>query len=117
MRMTKIGSCLASLAVTAGTTAVLAAAPSQATTVEATTATLTINQHTTVKGQYGNLIGYLEASVADSHGGGVFAGSAVLQQRLPGKSWSKVKTDGDISDGVRFGSYGSHAKGNVRYRF
>ena len=116
MRMTRLGAVLASLAVTTSIVTVLADGPTQADTPAATTATLAINQQTTVKGQYGDPLGFLEASIADSNGGGVFTGSAVLQERVPGKPWANVKTDGDGTDGIDFGSYGSHAKGNVRYR-
>jgi hypothetical protein len=103
--------------ITLGAAAVLATGPAQAAGTVATTAKLTMNQQTTVKGQYGDAIGYLEATVADPLGGLVYTGSAVLQRRLPGRSWADVKTDPDTTDGVRFDSYGSHAKGNVRYRF
>ena len=116
MRTTRLGAVLASLAITTGIVTVLADGPTQADTPTATTATLAINQQTTVKGQYGDPIGFLEANIADGNGGGVFAGSAVLQRRVPGKSWANVKTDGDGTDGIDFGSYGSHAKGNLRYR-
>jgi hypothetical protein len=117
MRMTKLGAVLATLAITTGTAVLLVETPAQAGTPAATKATLTMNQHRSVKGQYGDQIGFLEASVTDSNGGGVFTGRAVLQQRVPGRTWSKVKTDTDGSDGFRYGSYGSHARGNVRYRF
>jgi len=119
MRTTTLGAVLASLAITGGTAAVLGAGPAEAatpTTTAPTTARLAINQHTTVVAHYGDQIGYLEASVSDSNGGGVYAGRAVLQRRLPGKGWAKVRTDDDDTDGIGFGSYGSHAKGNVRYR-
>jgi hypothetical protein len=117
MRATKLGAVLASLTITAGAVAVLATGPAQAVDTTATTAKLTMNQQTRIKGQYGDLIGYLEASVADPNGGSVYTGSAVLQRRLPGRSWADAKTDPDTSDGVRFDSYGSHARGNVQYRF
>lgn len=116
MSKTRLSAALASLALAAGTTAVLAAGPAHAGTDAPTTAKLKINQHTKVKGQYGDPIGYLEASVFDGNGGGVYAGSADLQQRLPGKGWKNVRTDSDGTDGIGFGSYGSHAKGNVQYR-
>jgi hypothetical protein len=116
MRTSKLCAALASLAITTGAAAVLSAGPTQAETPTATTAKLAINQHKNVKGQYGDLIGYLEATITDPNGGGVYTGSAVLQRRLPGKKWANVKTDHDGTDGMRFGSYGSHAWGNVRYR-
>lgn len=116
MRTSRLGAVLASLAVTTGTVLVLAEGSTQAAAPAATTAALAINQHSTVKAQYGDPVGYLEASVADSNGGGVYTGSAVLEQRVPGSGWAEVKTDGDGTDGLSFGSYGSHAKGNVRYR-
>jgi hypothetical protein len=116
MRTTKLGALLASLAITTGTAATVAAGPAGADTPTATTASLAINQQTTVKGQYGTTLGSLEAGVTDPDGGGVYAGSAVLQRRLPGRSWANVKTDSDGTDGISFGTYGSRAKGNVRYR-
>src|SRR6188472_182895 len=119
MRTTTLGAVLASLAITGGTAAVLGAGPAEAatpTTTAPTTARLAINQHTTVVAHYGDQIGYLEASVSDSNGGGVYAGRAVLQRRLPGKGWAKVRTDDDGTDGIGFGAYRSHAKGNVLYR-
>jgi len=116
MRMTKLGAVLATLAIATGTATVLADTPAQAATATTTTATLTINQHAKVKAQYGNTIGFLEAAVTDSGGGDVLTGSAVLQQKLPGKSWKDAKTDSDGTDGFSFGSYGSRAKGNVQYR-
>jgi hypothetical protein len=75
-----------------------------------------MNHQTKVKGEYHDLIGYLETTIDDDHGGGVYAGSADLQRRLPGKGWKTVKHDGDGTDGIGFGSYGSHATGNVEYR-
>lgn len=113
MRTTKLGAVLASLAISAGTTAVLAASPAQAAT--ATTASLDISSKTHVKGAYGDYVGYLEASVTDSNGVSVTTGTANLQAKFPGKDWKTVKTDTDPSY-IDFGSYGSHARGNVRYR-
>jgi hypothetical protein len=112
MRLTKFGAVLASLAVTIGASAVLSAAPAQAAT--ATKATLSIGGHAKAKAQYGNLVGFLDASVTDESGNPV-TGSTDLQQKVPGKNWKTVKTDTD-SGFVDFGSYGSHAKGNVQYR-
>lgn len=113
MRLTKFGAVLASLAVVIGASAVLSAAPAQAAAT-ATKATLTMGGHANAKAQYGNLVGFLEASVTDETGGPV-GGSTDLQERAPGKQWKTVKTDTD-SAFVDFGSYGSHAKGNVKYR-
>jgi hypothetical protein len=116
MRMTKLGAALASLAVAAGTTAVLSVAPAQAAGTTASQATLTIGGHAKAKAQYGDVIGLLEADVTDPAGGGPVSGSTDLQQRLPGTRWATVRTDADASDGVSFGTFGSHAKGNVQYR-
>jgi hypothetical protein len=116
MRTTKLGAVLATFAITTGTAALLAETPAQSDTPAATTAKLAIDQHTTVVGQYGDLIGYLEINISDVNGGGVYTGSADLQQRLPGKSWATVKTDNDGTNGINFGSYGSHDKGNLKYR-
>jgi hypothetical protein len=117
MRMTKLGAVLASLAVTAGTTAILSAAPAQAAGTTASQATLSIGGHAKAKAQYGNLLGFLEAHVTDPAGGApVDDGATDLQQKLPGKPWKTVRTDATASDGVDFGTFGSHAKGNVQYR-
>ena len=113
MRTTKLGAVLASLAVSAATTAVLAASPAQA--AAATTATLDIGSKTHVKGVYGDYLGYLDASVTDSNGVSVSSGTANLQAKFPGQDWKTVKTDTDPSY-IDFGSYGSHAHGNVKYR-
>lgn len=123
MRMTKMGATLASLAITTAGAALLAGTPAHAADSELavtpapTTARLAINQQTAVKALYGNPIGYLEPAVADENGGLVYTGSAVLQRRLPGRTWTDVRTDGDTSDGISFGSYGHTATSNVRYRF
>jgi hypothetical protein len=116
MRMTKLGAVLASLAVAAGTTAVLSAAPAQAAGATASKSTLSISGHAKAKAQYGNLIGFLEAHVTDASDVPVDGGSTDLQKKLPGKPWATVRTDADASDGVDFGTFGSHAKGNVEYR-
>ena len=80
MRTKKLGAVLTSLTITLGAAAVLATGPAQAAGTVATTAKLTMNQQTTVKGQYGDAVGYLEATVADPLGGLVYTGSAVLQR-------------------------------------
>jgi hypothetical protein len=112
MRLSKLGAVVASLAVTAGTTAVLAAGPADAAT--ATTTKLTMSNHLKVKGAYGDYLGSLEGSVSDANGS-VYDGTVQLQAKLPGKSWKTVKTT-TASGFVYFGSYGSKAKGNVQYR-
>src|SRR5262249_44706205 len=113
---TKLGAALASLTFVGAATA-LSSGPAQAVTpATPTTAQLTMDHQTAVKGQYHDLIGYLETTIDDDHGGGVYAGSADLQRRLPGHGWKTVKHDADGSDGIGFGSYGSHATGNVAYR-
>lgn len=117
MRTTKLGAALASLAISAGTTAVLAAAPAQAAT--ATKVTLDMSGHSKVKGVYGDYLGTLGGQVtfkqADGTTSTVSDGDAILQRRLPGKSWKAVKTDTDPGY-LYYGTYGSHAHGNVKYR-
>jgi hypothetical protein len=113
MRMRKLGAVVASLAVAAGTTAVLAAAPADAAT--ATKAKLSINGHHKAKGPYGSLVGFLNGTVTDGSGTPVDGGEADLQAQVPGKGWKTVKKDTDASF-LSFGSFGSKAKGNVSYR-
>jgi hypothetical protein len=113
MRMTKLGAVLASLAVTAGTAAVLGAGPAQAAT--ATKATLYLSGETTLTEPYNTYLGGLSGEVTDTAGDFVYYGNAVLQRRLPGKEWRNVKTD-DTPGFVSFGSYGDRARGNVKYR-
>jgi hypothetical protein len=115
-RRTKLAAALASLTMASATTALLAVAPADADVATTTTASLTFNGAMSVTAQYGKPIAPLVASVSDPEDASVTAGSAVLQQRLPGKSWKIVKTDSDGTDGFGFGSYGSHAKGDVFYR-
>jgi hypothetical protein len=112
MRMRKLGAVAASLAVVAGTTAILAAAPADAAT--ATKAKLTINGHKKATGPYGQLVGFLDGSVTSS-GSPVDGGEADLQAKTPGKGWKTVKKDTDASF-LDFGTFGSKAKGNVAYR-
>jgi len=118
MRTTKLGAVLASLAITTGTAAVLAAGPAQADTEMATQVTLVQGDHGSVSALYGTDLGVFSSQVTTTDGTNtpVPVGSADLQQKLPGKDWKTAKTDPDISDGISFGSYGSKAKGNVRYR-
>jgi hypothetical protein len=113
MRSTKLGAALASLAITAGTTTLLVAGPAQADT--ATQITLTLSGQTSAVAPYRTDIGLLSSQVSDGVNP-VTVGSVDLEQKLPGKDWKVVKTDDDLTDGVSFGSYGSRAKGNVKYR-
>jgi hypothetical protein len=121
MRTTKLGAVLASLALSAGTTAVLAAAPAHAATAAATATKVALDMsgHHQVKGVYGDYLGTLGGSVTfkqtDGSSATVTDGDAILQRRLPGRSWKGVKTDSDPSY-LYFGTYGSHAHGNVKYR-
>jgi hypothetical protein len=113
MRTTKLGAVLASLAVAAGTTAILSAAPAEAAT--ATAAKLDISGHHKAKAPYGEYLGLFGGSVEDSSGFAVTTGTAHLQRKLPGKSWRTIATD--TSPGyLYFGSVDSHAKGNALYR-
>lgn len=116
MRTTKLGAVLASLAVTTCGTAVLAAAPAQAgTAATVTTSALQIGGRTGIAALYGTNVGTLSGQVSDGANPPT-VGAADLEQRLPGKGWKTVKTDHSAADGVSFGSYGSKAKGNVKYR-
>jgi hypothetical protein len=113
MRRTKLSAVVASLAVTSGMAAVLAAAPAQADTPTQTS--LNVGGRTGVTALYGSYIGTITAQVTDGSSPATI-GSADLQQRLPGKGWKVVKTDHNAADGVTFGRYGSKAKSNVKYR-
>lgn len=118
MRTTKLGAVLASLAITAGTAAVLGAGPAQAstpTTTTPTTATLFVSGGTTLTEPYGTRVGSPYGQVVDHNGSFVLAGKAVLQRKLPGKSWKNVKTDTSPGS-ADFGNYGSKVLTNVKYR-
>lgn len=112
MRTTKLGAVLASLAVTAGTATVLAAGPAHADT--GTKVTLKLGGYSSLTVSYGTYVGGFSGEVL-AGSDPVYAGSAVLQRRLPGKSWRNVKTD-DTMPVLDFGRYGSKAWGNVKYR-
>ncbi|MFZ2013783.1 MAG: hypothetical protein WAV00_08185 [Nocardioides sp.] len=119
MRIAKLGGILAAMAITAGTTAVVTAAPAQAAT--AATAALDISGRTSVKAAYGTYIGLLGGSVTytafDNSTQPVNAGTADLERRLPGGAWTVVRTfDTATGTSLSFGTFGSHAKGNVSYR-
>jgi hypothetical protein len=120
MRTTKVGAVLASLAITAGTATLLAAGPAQANTT--TTVQLTFTdpnsgqQYTGWRAPYGTDLGTLTSQVTTDGVTPVPVGAADLQQKLPGKDWKVARQDLDVSDGIDFGSYGSKARGNVKYR-
>jgi hypothetical protein len=117
MRTTKLGAVLASLALTTGTAAVLAAGPAQAgPATTPTQAALTLGGNVGVTALYGTDLGTFSAQVTTDGVTPVTVGSATLQQKLPGNDWKNAKTDDDLSDGVSFGTYGSKATGNVKYR-
>jgi hypothetical protein len=113
MRSTRLGAALASLTITAGTATLLIAGPAMADT--GTQAGLVLGGRTGQAAAYGSYLGTFDAAVSDGTNQ-VTVGAADLQQQLPGKSWKVVKTDADVSDGITFGSYGSKARGNVKYR-
>lgn len=115
MRSTKLGAVVASLALTAGTAAVLAAGPAQAQTDTPTQSALTLGGRVGVAAPYGTSLGTWSAGVSDGVNP-VTVGSADLQRKLPGQDWKTARTDSDISDGISFGSYGTKAKGNAKYR-
>lgn len=114
MRTTKLGAVLASLAVTAGTATVLATGPAQAETATPTKVTLQLGGYTSLTMAYGSFLGGFSGAVT-AGSDSVYVGSAKLQRRLPGKSWRNVKTDA-LMPYLDFGSYGSKARGNVKYR-
>jgi hypothetical protein len=120
MRMSKVGALLASLTITTGTAAVLAAGPAQAAD-NATQSSLTLGVHSdgvaalyhSYLGTFSGMVTYDDSTVGTTP---VTAGAADLQQKLPGHNWKTVRTDSNASDGVSFGNYGSTAKQNVKYR-
>jgi hypothetical protein len=116
MRTTKLGAVLASLAITTGTATLVAAGPAQADTELPTQALLSLGGSAGGTFLYGTYLGTLASQVTTDGVTPVPVGSVELQQKLPGQDWKIAKTDADMSDGISFGSYGSKAKGNVRYR-
>jgi hypothetical protein len=114
MRKTRLGAVLASLTVTTATAAVLAAAPAHADT-PTQAGLLTSSGHQAETAPYGTYLGPLAGGVVDDVGNPVYYGDAVLQQKLPGKTWKNVRTD-TTPDTFDFGRYGSSARGNVQYR-
>ncbi len=116
MRTTKLGALLASLALTTGTAAVLAAGPATAQTDTPTQVALTLGGSPGWRVLYGSELGTFSTEVTTDGFTAVPVGSAKLQRKLPGKDWRNVKTDDDISDGVSFGNYGHKATQNVKYR-
>ncbi len=117
MRTTTLGTVLASLAITAGTMTVLAAAPAQAATPAQVT--LSLGSKSQVVAPFKGFVGFFSGGVSytmpDTTTGAVTAGDAVLERRLPGKAWQAVKTDAG-ADSLDYGTYGSHANGNTQYR-
>ncbi|HEX3932733.1 MAG TPA: hypothetical protein VHW64_18700 [Nocardioides sp.] len=115
MRSTRLGAALASLTITAGTATLLMAGPAMADTDTGTQAGLVLGGRTGTAVAYGDYLGTFDAAVSDGTNP-VTVGAADLQQQLPGKTWKVVKSDADVSDGISFGSFGSKARGNVKYR-
>jgi hypothetical protein len=119
MRTTTLGAVLASLAITTGTAAVLGDSPAQAgTPATPVNVVLQLGGSSDIAATYRKSIGTFDGSVtyvADATGHTVTAGKADLQRKLPGKHWQTVRTDQDAST-VAFGTYGSHATGNMQYR-
>lgn len=107
MRTTKLGAVLASLAITTGTAAVLAAAPAQADTP--TTVKLSFTdpsdgtQYAGWRALYGDRVATLTTVISDGTTTPT-VGSAILQRRLPGDDWTDQQTDANVSDGVTFTS-------------
>jgi len=116
MTRTKLGAVLASLALSVGTATVLAATPAQAATEAPTQVSASLGGYGSIKALYGSYLGTFSVQVTTDGVTPVPVGSAKLQQKRPGKDWNNVKTDDDLSDGVSFGSYGSKAKENIKYR-
>jgi hypothetical protein len=116
MRTTTLGAVLSSLAITAGTVAVITAGPTQAAVAATPTqVTLALSGKTTLVAPYKTDLGPLSGQVTDNEDNLVSSGDAVLQRRLPGKKWKNARTDHSPSF-VTYGGYGSHALGNVQYR-
>ena len=118
MRTTKLGALLASLALTTGTAAVLAAGPATAQTDTPTQVALTLGGSGSWTVLYGSELGTFSTQVTTDGSTAVLVGSAKLQRKLPGKDWRNVKTDDNVGDidGVSFGNYGHKATQNVKYR-
>jgi hypothetical protein len=116
MRMTKLAAALASLALTTGTAAVLAAGPAIAQADTPTQVGLTLGGTTSWTVLYGSELGTFSTQVTTDGVTGVPVGSAKLQRKLPGHDWRNVKTDDNVGDGVSFGNYGHRATQNVKYR-
>jgi hypothetical protein len=115
MRSTKLGAVLASLALSTGTAAVLAAGPAQADTEVVTQTVVNLGGYGSLTALYDSYLGTFSGQVTDGTNPVTF-GTAKLQQKRPGKGWNTVKTDDDLTNGVDFGSYGSKAKENIKYR-
>ncbi len=121
MRTKKLGAVLATLAITTGTAAMLGAGPAQAEPNTAVTITLSLAGRSQVVAQFkdpvgGNLAGQVTYTLPDTTTSLVPVGDAVLQSRPFGTAtWKDVRTDADAGD-LDYGTYGSHANGNTRYR-
>jgi hypothetical protein len=117
MRRTKLGAALASLAVTTGTAAVVSAAPAQADTP--TTVQLTFTdpsdgqQYTGWRALYGTQVATFTTVISDGATTPT-VGTATLQRRLPGRSWTDQQTDDNLVDGVTFAT--PKAQSNASYR-
>jgi hypothetical protein len=119
MRTTWLGAVMASLALTTGSAAVLAAGPAHAgAATTPVNVELQLGGSSDIAATYKKQIGSFQASifyVSDSTQFSVTAGKAALQRKLPGKHWHDVRIDNSAST-VGFGTYGSHATGNMQYR-
>jgi hypothetical protein len=117
MRTSKLGAVLASLALTAGTAAVLGTGPAQAATPAQVT--LALGSVDNVVAAYKDYVGLFSGGVTytapDSSTAPVTVGAAILQRKLPGQAWRDVKTDADANV-LDYGTYGQHATGNMQYR-
>ncbi|HEX3932732.1 MAG TPA: hypothetical protein VHW64_18695 [Nocardioides sp.] len=116
---TRIGAVLASLAITAGSAALLASSPAQAGSRTPVSMQLYLGARSSLIATYKQNVGTFEAQIVYSPDGEttapVTAGKAVLQRKLPGKHWKNVRTDKSLAT-LGFGKYGNHALGNMQYR-
>jgi hypothetical protein len=122
MHMTKLGAVLASLAITAGTAAVVAEAPARADTTGTTPTTVQLSftdsstgqQYSAWRALYGSRVATLTTTISDGTDAAPTVGSAILKRKLPGGSWKTQATDADLTDGATFTS--PRALGNAQYR-
>jgi hypothetical protein len=120
MRKTKLGAVLASLALTSGSAAVLAAAPAHADDTPTTVQLVFTDPESGARYSgwrviYGHVVeATFTTEISDGTDTVPTVGTATLQRRLPGKTWQDQETDEDLTDGAAFTS--PKAKSNAVYR-